>query len=257
MPPVDRIVAWYRLSSSVGAVVALIVANAVPLIGVLFLGWSVWNILIIYWLENGVVGAYNVLKIARAEGTAETVGGMTVTMNGQPMTSVAKAAMIPFFLLHYGIFWVVHGVFVLTLPFFTGMFAPAPGFADEPTLEPGIPVDDPFVAVGGLGASAGTSTAIDVGWIAFAVLALVISHGLSFWWNFLRGGEYRRVSPGQQMFAPYGRLVALHLTIIFGAMAVTATGAPALAVAILVLAKIVLDLGFHLAEHRKARPATD
>ena len=34
----------------------------------LFFGWSVWTILIVYWLENGIVGAFNVLKIGRAQG---------------------------------------------------------------------------------------------------------------------------------------------------------------------------------------------
>ena len=52
------------------------------------------------------------------------------------------------------------------------------------------------------------------------------------------------------MGAPYGRLVILHITIIFGALAISMTGAPAAAVAILVGLKIVMDLGFHLAEHR-------
>ena len=75
---VERILAWYRVGSSVGAVVALIVANLVPLIGVLFLGWSVWNILIVYWLENGIVGAFNVLKMATAQGTG-LPEGMTAT----------------------------------------------------------------------------------------------------------------------------------------------------------------------------------
>ena len=56
MPTVERLLAWYRLTSSVGAVVALVVANAIPLVGVLFLGWNVWNILVVYWLENGIVG---------------------------------------------------------------------------------------------------------------------------------------------------------------------------------------------------------
>jgi Family of unknown function (DUF6498) len=66
----------------------------------------------------------------------------------------------------------------------------------------------------------------------------------------LRGGEYRRVTPAGLMFAPYRRLVALHLTIIFGAIAVLLTGAPATAVAILVAVKTAIDLGLHLAEHR-------
>ena len=64
----DRLLAWYRVGSSYGALVALIVANLIPLVGVLFLGWSVWNILVIYWLENGIVGVFNVLKMSTAAG---------------------------------------------------------------------------------------------------------------------------------------------------------------------------------------------
>ena len=52
------------------------------------------------------------------------------------------------------------------------------------------------------------------------------------------------------MFAPYGRLVILHVTIIFGAILIGVTGAPASAIVVLVLLKIALDLGLHLAEHR-------
>lgn len=217
----ERIVAWYRVGSSYGAAIALIVANAVPLIGVLFLDWSVWNILIVYWLENGIVGVINVLKMSAATGT-DAGSGATFTVNGRPASSMSKAAIIPFFVVHYGLFWFVHGIFVLTLPAFMSL---SPG-AGGPALD------------------------LDVGSILFAAIALAISHGLSFWWNFLRGGEYRRVTPAGLLFAPYRRLIALHLTIIFGAMAVIFTGAPVAAVAILVAIKTLLDLGLHLAEHR-------
>ena len=91
---------------------------------------------------------------------------------------------------------------------------------------------------------------LGLGAVLFAAVGLAVSHGLSFWWNFLRGGEYRRTTPAGLMFAPYRRLVALHLTIIFGALAVTLTGAPIVAVAILVGIKTLIDLGLHLAEHR-------
>ena len=221
----ERILAWYRVGSSVGAVVALVVANAIPLIGVLFLGWSVWNILVIYWLENGIVGAFNVLKMARADGS-DVADPLSVTMlvNGRPASSVAKFAIIPFFIVHYGLFWVVHGVFVLLLPLFASMSSQS--------------FDRPMTLSGGS--------------IGLAVIALTVSHGLSYWWNFLRGGEYRRTTAVGLMFAPYRRLVALHLTIIFGALAIVVTGAPAAAIAVLVAVKIVLDLGLHLAEHRPA-----
>jgi Family of unknown function (DUF6498) len=224
---VERLLAWYRVGSSVGAVVALVVANAIPLIGVLFLGWSVWNILVIYWLENGIVGALNVLRMARAEGPASNgTGAMTLRINDQPASTMTKAALIPFFVLHYGIFWFVHGIFVFTLPLFASV-------SGEPLATP---------------------MTLSAASIAFAAVALAVSHGLSYWWNFLRGGEYRRVTAAGQMFAPYRRLIALHLTIIFGAIAITLTGAPTAAIAVLVGVKTLLDVGLHLSEHRP--PAT-
>lgn len=215
----DRLIAWYRVSSSVGAVVALIVANAIPLFGVVFLGWNVWMILIVYWLENGVVGAFNVLKMRRAEGPSDSTS--TWTMNGRPMNSVGNAAIIGFFVMHYGIFWLVHGVFVLLMPLFA--------IDSEVDMTAGF---DPLA-------------------ILIAVIALAISHGVSYRFNYIGGGEYRRTSAAGQMFAPYGRLVVLHITIIVGALAIAMTGAPAAAVAILVGLKTVLDIGFHLAEHRR------
>lgn len=215
----QRLVAWYRVGSSYAAVAALIIANLVPLIGVLFLGWDVWGILIIYWLENGIYGLFNVLKMWLAEGPED---GSTV-MNGRPVTDSGKAALIPFFIVHYGIFWVVHGVFVLTFPLF---------------------------AMSGTDGQPDFGTTLDPLAILFVVACLFISHGLSFVLNYLGRGEYLRTSASRQMFAPYGRLVILHVTIIFGGIVISMTGAPAAAIVILVLLKIALDLGLHLAEHR-------
>ena len=145
-------------------------------------------------------------------------------LNGRPVDTGSTPALVTFFVIHYGMFWLVHGIFVLTLPLF-GMMA-------------GDGADDLV---------AGVSPVT----ILVALVALTISHGVSFYINFLRAGEYRRVSAAGQMFAPYGRLVVLHVTIILGGMAIAVTGAPEAAVAILVILKTVLDVGFHLAEHRR------
>jgi uncharacterized protein DUF6498 len=218
----QRFLAWYALTSSVGAVVALVVANAIPLVGVLFFGWSVWTILIVYWVENGIVGGFNILKMARAEGD-DVAGASGWTINGKPAASMAKVGLIPFFIMHYGIFWAVHGVFVLTLPLFASIGS------NGSNLGPG---PDPWT-------------------ILLAVVALFISHGLSYLFNYIGSGEYRRTSAIRQMFTPYGRLVVLHVTIIFGAIAVSMTGAPVAAIVILVVLKTLLDLGLHLREHRR------
>src|SRR4029079_2006820 len=91
---VERLIAWYRVGSSGGAVVALGVANAIPLFGVLFLGWNVWTILTIYWLENGVVGVFNVLKMSKAAGP-EPTGRAAGVYNGGPGVCGARGKAAP------------------------------------------------------------------------------------------------------------------------------------------------------------------
>jgi len=46
---------------------ALLVANAFPIAGVLFLGWKVFPLVLLYWLENVVVGGFNVAKMLLAQ----------------------------------------------------------------------------------------------------------------------------------------------------------------------------------------------
>ena len=82
------------------SLVALITANLVPLGGVLFAGWDVSTIVLLYWTENLIVGFYNILRMAtaRVKNPAEHLG---------------KFFMIPFFCVHYGGFCAVHGFFLL------------------------------------------------------------------------------------------------------------------------------------------------
>ena len=250
---VDRLIAWYRIGSSVGAVASLVLANLVPLIGVLWLGWSVWTILIVYWLENGVVGAFNVLKIARAAGPEPTrpdsvvVDGRKVILPAQPVAA-GRSAIIGFFIVHYGMFWLVHGIFVLTLPLFAGIHQDGSGEFVGLVL-------GPFLVVGGVAGAveplSPVGPAPDLLQLVVVLVFLAISHGISYKANFIGRGEYLRVSPSQQAMAPYGRLLVLHITIIFGGIAIAFTGASIAAVVVLVLLKIALDLGFHLAEHRE------
>jgi hypothetical protein len=51
------------------------------------------------------------------------------------------------------------------------------------------------------------------------------------------------------MFAPYGRVIVLHLTILFGAFVAALLGAPIGVLIILVVLKTAFDLRLHLREH--------
>jgi len=236
----DRLLGLYRVTSSVMAVVLLIVFNLVPLAGVIWWDWDLMAILALYWVENGIVGAINVLKILRAEGSS--LGGMQMRLNGRPISSLARRPIAGFFLIHYGGFWVGHGLFVL-------LFLPAmSGLATGGILNPDGTISTPLGSPFGPGP--------DWGVVAFGAVGLAISHGTSFWLNYLGRQEYRSASPAQLMLAPYGRLVILHLTIILGAMVSIWIGSPVGSLLLLVILKTALDIFFHLREHRRAMAAS-
>jgi hypothetical protein len=223
---VERLVRLFRVTSSGRAVVLLVAFNLLPLAGVLLWGWNVYTLLVLYWVENGIVGVLAIARILRAQGSLPP--GVTVRTTGT--SSASKVALVPFFLMHYGIFWTVHGVFVLSLPAFLDVPGLGGGVAgsDGPRLE--------AVAIGAVG--------------------LAISHVASFVLNYLGEREYLTTSPAVQMMAPYGRVVILHMTIILGVLASLFLGSPVWAVVILVLLKTVVDLALHLAAHRPpAEPA--
>lgn len=224
----------YRSSSSPVAIALLIVVNLIPLAGALFWGWDVFTLLILYWLENGIVGVFNVLKMALAQGPLDTRSG-----DPETVTAASRLTLIPFFIVHYGIFWVVHGVFVLSLPTIIGLGGLGAG---TPPISP----DGSFI---GLDEEV-AGPRLDL--VAWGAVALAISHGASFVFNYLGRGEYRTARLGLLMFAPYARLVALHLTIIVGGMLSISLGSPIGSVIVLVAIKIAIDLALHIREHRKA-----
>jgi hypothetical protein len=81
--------------------------------------------------------------------------------------------------------------------------------------------------------------------IDFAVFALFMSHAVSFIWNFIMGGEFRRVNPALLMVQPYQRVMVLHLVIVAGGAATVALGSPLAALVVLVLLKTAIDVGMH------------
>ncbi len=193
------------------AVALLLLANVLPLAGVLFFGWDVGMVLITYWLENGIVGLINIPKILLARDSRTTLAN-------EPSGRVIYAA---FFAVHYGIFWLVHGVFVFVLfgrGSASGFTGPFEMVANDPAL-------------------------------LLAALALLASHGASFLVNYIGRGEYKHTSPDSQALQPYSRMVILHVTIVLGGVLVLSLGEPLVALILLVVLKTAFDLFFHLREH--------
>ena len=201
------------------AVIALVLANLIPLYGVLALGWEVFPIMLLFWLENVVIGGFNVLKMLLSEPQ-------------HPAKWLGKLFLVPFFCVHYGMFTAVHGVFVLG--FFGKQFKQGASFPS-------------------LGDVIGFISELQLG---YAVLALVASHAFSFGYNYLCRGEFRSSSLQSLMHQPYGRVVVLHLAILGGGFLIMALKSPTAGLVLLVVLKIALDVRSHWKEHRRAVPTT-
>jgi hypothetical protein len=53
------------------------------------------------------------------------------------------------------------------------------------------------------------------------------------------------------MMAPYGRIIVLHIAILFGAFVITAFGSPVFLLLLLIAGKIGLDAKLHLRSRKK------
>jgi hypothetical protein len=207
------------VASSVRFSLALLVAaNMLPLLGVLFFGWSVFPVMALFWLENVIIGAWNVPRMA------------TQLLRGQ----WGALFLIPFFTVHYGLFCAIHGLFVMGI---FGHDQPIPGGKIEAS---------PLAAFTLMGRLIEADPAL---W--WAAAGMSASHGVSFLVNFLGSGEWKRVDAGTLMFAPYRRVVVLHFTILAGAGAIGLLGAPVWGLVVLVIIKTVVDAAAHLAERKR------
>jgi len=216
----------------------LIVANLSMLAGVLVWHWSVFDIVLLYWVENLVIGIINVFRMLLATGEPRLAAtaskrmrqwqaGQSINREGRRVlaNNAFKFFLIPFFILHYGMFCYGHGVFVL------GMFG--------------------IEAVHGRDISPFRFLDLVSPAFGFAIATLALSHTFSFFNNFLLGGEFRRSHAAMLMMRPYGRIVALHITILLGAFLTEFIGSPVGMLVVLVLLKTMADLALHETERRK------
>jgi hypothetical protein len=198
------------------SVIALIAVNLYPVFGVLFWGWDVFPIMFLFWSENIMIGFYNILK-------------MIICQPKEPTSWFEKAFMVPFFTIHYGGFTAGHGIFVITM-FGQGILEGAEGPKFDALME-----------------------ALGQYRIFLAMFIMFLSHGFSFITNYLGKGEFRNTSLSTLMMRPYGRVVILHITLIFGGFLVMSLNSPAMGLIFFIVLKIIMDLFAHMREHRKAQ----
>jgi hypothetical protein len=207
-------------------VLFLVFANLIPLAGVFWANWDTVVIILLYWSENIVIGIYNILK-------------MIIVRNKKPSSIPGSIFTILFFCLHYGAFCGVHGLFIMN---FLEI-----GDGTDPTESRPWPAHLVFIQM--------LFAVIHRLWInmpdgmIWPLLALFISHGVSFVYNYLLAGEYKESTTSKLMNQPYKRIVVMHITIIAAGILVMEFNSSLPMLIILVLLKISMDIHLHNKEH--------
>lgn len=194
----------------------LLLANAIPLGGVLFWQWDTTLVLALFWIENLIIGAFNLLKMA-----------WTGVLNKQRQAIF----LCCFFVLHYGAFCIGHGLLLtdlleleMSVESVLGIESSGlPGFFLE-----GVAVFVYFVR--------NLAPAIWMG-----MIALLLSHLGSFIEHFILRGEMFNNKLNDLMIKPYQQIMVMHAGLIIGAFVLQRLGSPVWLLAVLVVLKIAVD----------------
>lgn len=195
--PLQRPHAWW-----------LMAANALPLLGVVSLGWDAATLVLFYWLETAVIGFWTCVRVALTR--RDGLDGVR-SLAGDPAGALGGIGLALFLLAHAGIFMGVH-LFILD-----GVM---PG-AWQHHLDSPIAFVTGFIVPSGL-------------WIPLAGLFAV---GGLITLTELRQG----LAAGRAVVAFYLRIVIMQSIILLGGMAAMLLGGMTLLL-LLVVAKTVVDL---------------
>jgi hypothetical protein len=205
--------------------IAIIVSDLLPVFGILFLHWSMGSVMLVYWVENVIIGLFTVFKIifASSQTGSEIYGlsrilehtegetGRLVRILAQASSGVSRVFSMLFFCVHFGGFCFGHLVFIMAL------FFPPSAFQPRPLLN----------ILAGL-------------WLPF--LGMFISYSIYFYQHYLGDEIYKQVSFNQLMFEPYPRIMALHVCLLFGGFLAISLGSPIWIILLLVALKTGADV---------------
>jgi len=176
---------WSLFKTYIMPFLLMVLSHTPPVLGALFWDWDISTILILYWMENVLIGIFTIAKISRckeSENNSEVGGQMKPTD----------------FLLHYGGFMAGHGVFVLLITVFS---------IDDDTL---------------MGVA--RHVVIQTSWAILAFIPLVFEQWYAYWVDFIGEEKYKRGDTEDFIWRPYSRVIAMHAAIVLGSGAMSAAG---------------------------------
>ena len=199
-------------------IVSTVVGNLIPLVGVLLFGWDLPSVVVMYWIETGVVGLINVLRIRKSMALGQTV----VDAGGSSERPIVRQAgsgdwlLGLIWLLAYGIFWAILGVFVIQIAN-GGFYAGAS-------------------QTGWTGASAAVVT--------WGTLSLVGGQVVTYFHDYVIGRRYLTVTSLELLRDPFIRIFVIMGTITAGGVGIAVIGSPVGFLGAMVVVKTSVEIWF-------------
>lgn len=195
---------------------ALLVSNALVIVGALFFHWSFGIVVFLYWAENIIIGVLQVVKMAFRAVRAREWFSFVFTA--------------PFFTFHFGFFTLIQGFFMMVL---AGMTGTGTSIVDEVKLALSPAEWSLGSFLEGLWPPLGLAT---------------LSHLYSFWKHTVRGASSKSVQT--LMHEPYGRIFVMQFTVVGGFWFInTFTDKGLGPLVLMMVAKTVFDFSGHFKQH--------
>lgn len=220
MSLLERIVRINILYIPTFSFLSIIVSNAVILFGTLFFRWSVENVLLIYWIESGIIGFFAVCGILfdphRGCKTRFKWPEVIFGVSAKIISSVAsRIGSIALFLIQFGGILLIQGFFVSAV--IDGRFLG------------NLPFNSDFFQN-------------HLKSILVACFGLTTSYGLSFWQNFVLQESRQLVVKNQFISQAYTRIMIIYLVLLLGILFSILSGTSQAFIVVLVSVKIILEV---------------
>ena len=205
----------------------LILANFIPIIGVIFFNFNIAQILILYWFETLIIGFFTILKIFYLPNEK----------------SISKFISSFSFLFRFGLSILFYLIFIIAMISVTGYYSGPINIFEIFKITFSIFFNGSYL-----------ENLLSI----ISLLSLFISHAFSFYLNFIRLEEDKLSNLRMLENLPFSRIFQLHLSIVFGGfilimLKILKAGSISLigVLLLLILFKTYEDLNAHINERIK------
>jgi len=178
---------WSLFKTYIMPFLLMVLSHTPPVLGAMFWDWDISTILLLYWMENVLIGFFTMLKISRCQESENySDAGHENVATHWPMV--------------YGIFMAVHGFGVLLIT--------------------ALSIDDNTMFLTGTI----IYLAKQIGWVMVAFIPLVFEQWYAYRVDFLGEEKYNRGITKDLISRPYSRVAPMHVVIVLGGGAVALAG---------------------------------